>query len=567
MRSRFECRPRLIRYDGHALSSLRLALVLLVACHHAAEISTAPLSRAAYGHYLAGKAALYGGDPDVAATELSAAALAAPDQPMIAVEQARALAKSKQDPAARDVLAKARLRWPDHAQVWLASGELLEKTAPADAIRSYRRAIEIERDDERAYLGLARALAARKDQRGAEATLRSLVARVPASFEGHYRLAQRLVIGGDLQAATIELRAVLEHDPDHIDARLDLARVLRRLGKLDEAIAQTRGAFDRAGQPLDVAEELFWLLCEADQRTAAIDLLTLLDDDRSDAEALATVARLDIGLGRIAEATAIAARIAPQDADAATIVILAIDLARHDPVAARTHALAVAEKSSAFADARRIAAETAIYAGDAKAALELVEPARQAKPDDLDLALTAATALADLHRTDDALGAITSVKADEAVLALAKARLADHRRDPVGALALLEPIIRAHPDNVTALNLAGYLLADRSERLDDAERYLRHARELAAGDPAVLDSWGWLRLRRGDSRGAIRALDQASRYAPGEPEILLHLATAVAADHAPAKAAEILDRATALRPSADIARRIAALRSTLAPSR
>ena len=46
-----------------------------------------------------------------------------------------------------------------------------------------------------------------------------------------------------------ELRAVLEQDPDHIDARLDRARTLRRLGKLDEAIAQTRGALRRHPQP------------------------------------------------------------------------------------------------------------------------------------------------------------------------------------------------------------------------------------------------------------------------------------------------------------------------------
>ncbi|MDB4956119.1 MAG: hypothetical protein JWO36_3688 [Myxococcales bacterium] len=549
------------------MSKHLFAWMLLAACHHASEPPTTPLSRAAYAHYLTGKTEMYSGDPAVAASELSAAALAAPDQPMIVVEQARALVKAKQETKARGVLGVARRRWPDHAEVWLASGELLEKTDPPEATRAYRRTIEIEADNERAYLGLARTLAAKGEARAAEATLRSLVSRVPGSVEGHYRLAQRLAVQGDLAASTIELRAVLEHDPDHIDARIDLARVLRRLGKLDDAIALTRSAFDRAGQPLDLAEELFWLLCEADQRTAAIDLLTLLDDDRSDAEALATVARLDIGLGRIGEATAIATRIAVQDADAAVLVTLAIDLATRDSQGAAQHALGVAEQSPAFADARRIAAEIAIYDGDPKTAFDLIEPARRAKPNDLDVALTAATALTDLHRLEEARAALAGIKADATIVALANARLADHRQDSTTALALLEPVIRAHPDNLTALNLAGYLLADHGERLDDAERYLRHARELQAGDPSVLDSWGWLRFKRGDTRGAIRALDQASRYAPGEPEILVHLATAWAADRSFTKAAELLDRAMALRPSADLRRRIAALRSTFAPSR
>ncbi len=315
----------------------------------------APLSRVASSHYLAGKLAMYGEDFATASDELAAAAAAAPDQPMIVVTEARALVKAKREPAARDVLAKARRTWPDHAEVWFASGELLEKTAPEDAARSYRRGIELERDDERGYLGLARVQLARDDAKGAERTLRSLVARIPGSVDGHYRLAQRLDLREDLVAADTELHAVLEHDPDHIDARLDLARNLRRLGKLAEAIVQTRGAFDRAGQPLDVAEELYWLLCEADDRQAAIDLLTLLDDDRSDADALATVVRFDLGLGRIDEARTILPRIIAQDPESGVLTQAEIELATNDPTAAAT-ALAIPETSPRFATARRLAA-------------------------------------------------------------------------------------------------------------------------------------------------------------------------------------------------------------------
>ncbi|MGN6107839.1 MAG: tetratricopeptide repeat protein, partial [Kofleriaceae bacterium] len=137
--------------------------------------------------------------------------------------------------------------------------------------------------------------------------------------------------------------------------------------------------------------------------------------------------------------------------------------------------------------------------------------------------------------------------------------------DTARALALVEPLART--EQVAALNLAGYLLADRNERLADAERYLRRARELAPGDPAVLDSWGWLLLRRGDSRGAVRALDQAARFAPREPEILVHLAAAWAADGAPRTAALTLDRAAALHPTAAIQRRIDRVRSSLPPRR
>ena len=123
-------------------------LALAAACHGTPKpVSIAPLPADAYAHYLAGKLALYRDEPEAAARELSLAAAAAPDQPMLAVELGRALAKSKQDVAAQDVLAKARMKWPGHAQVWLASGEVLEQgsdKAPAlrkDAQDAYRRAI------------------------------------------------------------------------------------------------------------------------------------------------------------------------------------------------------------------------------------------------------------------------------------------------------------------------------------------------------------------------------------------------------------------------------------------
>jgi len=534
---------------------LVLLVAVLAACRKPAPVKPlSPLTHTAYAYYLDAKLAGHRSDWAAAAESLAAAAKAAPDQPMIIVELARALAKAKREPAAREALALARKKWPEHPEVWLVSGDL---SPPKQALGAYRRAIELDPDDERGYLGLAKLESAAD----AEATLRDLVERVPGSVEGHFRLAKRFVARGEPENATRELRAVLERDPDHIDARIELARVLRRSGQLAQAIEQTRSAFDRSGQALDIAEELYWLLCEADDRTAAIDLLTLLDDDRSDVEALAAVARLHRGLGLFAPARAIVARIAPVDAEAATLLDAELDSATN-PAAAAAKLLAIAPDSARFADARRLAAEALLVAGDPKAALAAIAPAREAQPTDLDLALLAARARAD---AGDRAGAKQLVAALGEGLgpALARARLADHLGEVEGALAILEPLLKEHPESTTALNLAGYLLADANRRLPDAEKWLHKARDLAPGDPAVLDSWGWLLLRKGHRRDAIRALDRASRFAPNEPEILVHLAAAWLADGAPRTAAGLLDRAATLRPSAAVQRRIDAVRATL----
>ncbi|MBX3154372.1 MAG: tetratricopeptide repeat protein [Deltaproteobacteria bacterium] len=530
-----------------------------------------PLPHTAYAHYLEAKLAGARDDWETAVAALADAAAVAPDQPMLAVELARAQHRAKRDDDARATLAVARGKWPKHEQVWLASGDMLAKTAPVEAVRAYRRAIELDERDERAYLGLAKL----EDKAASLATLRRLVKRVPASVDGHFRLGQRLGLAGDYTAASRELRAVLEHDPDHIDARLDLARVLRRQGKLTEAIAQTRGAFDRSGQVPDIAEELFLLLCEADDAVAALDLLTLLDDERSDADGLATVARLHRGLGRFDASKALAARIATADAELGALVLAETEAAAGEHAAAAARALAIPKaedrkRRDRFVEARRIAATALLALGRPREALDALAPALAAKPDSVELALQAAMAQVDLGDASGARARLDALRVeDRALRELARARLADHAGDKAAALTGAEAVVRARPDSALALNLAGYLLADTGARLADAERYLRKARELSPGDPAVLDSWGWLLLRRGDTRGAVAALDRATRFAPREPEILLHLAEAWLADGAPRTATATLDRVQALLPrlpgaAHPLQKRVDALRSRLA---
>lgn len=516
-----------------------------------------PMSSSAYAYYLDGKLAAYRSDWDGAVESLREAAKAAPDQPMIAVELARALSKAKKEVAARETLAAARKKWPDHPQVWRVSGDLLAGSEKSEAIRAYQRAIELSPDDEEAYLGLAKLQAADD----AEQTLRELVDKIPASVEGHYRLAVRLYKKGQLPAAIASLRRVLERDPDHLDARLDLARALRRTGDLPHAIEQTRSAFDRSGQALDIAEELYYLLCEADDRTAAIDLLTLLDDDRSDVDALAAVARLERGLGRIEQARAIANRVAIVEPDAGVLLHAELDVAA-DPTGTAKKLLAISADSPRFADARRLAATALMSANDAAGALAAITPARDANPKDLDVALVALNARADNGDVAGARAAAATLGSGLAP-AFIRARFLDHIGDSSGALAVLEPLIADNPDAATVLNLAGYILADTNKRLPDAEKWLSHARELSPGDPAILDSWGWLLVRQGKHRDAVRILDRAARFQPGEPEILVHLAAAWAADGAPRTAASILDRASALHPTSAVQKRIDALRATL----
>jgi tetratricopeptide (TPR) repeat protein len=86
----------------------------------------------------------------------------------------------------------------------------------------------------------------------------------------------------------------------------------------------------------------------------------------------------------------------------------------------------------------------------------------------------------------------------------------------------LRKLIRIKPDHAHAYNALGYSLADRNERLDEAQQLIAKALSFAPDDPFILDSMGWVLYRKGDLDGAIEYLQRAMRLR-ADPEIAAHL--------------------------------------------
>ena len=59
------------------------------------------------------------------------------------------------------------------------------------------------------------------------------------------------------------------------------------------------------------------------------------------------------------------------------------------------------------------------------------------------------------------------------------------------------------------MNALGYTLADHDLELPRAERLIRRALVVTPDNPAVLDSLGWVRFKRGDLRAAAPILEHA----------------------------------------------------------
>ena len=111
----------------------------------------------------------------------------------------------------------------------------------------------------------------------------------------------------------------------------------------------------------------------------------------------------------------------------------------------------------------------------------------------------------------------------------------------------LRAILKAEPENVHALNALGYTLADRTDRLQEAYKYIQKAYKLAPDEPAVLDSMGWVLYRMGRPQDAISYLRGALEIMQDD-EIAAHLGEVLWVTGMKKEATQVWNKALEAKP-------------------
>lgn len=83
-------------------------------------------------------------------------------------------------------------------------------------------------------------------------------------------------------------------------------------------------------------------------------------------------------------------------------------------------------------------------------------------------------------------------------------------------------VITLRPDDPHAYNALGYSLADRNQRLKEAQALIEKAFSLAPQDAFIIDSMGWVQYRLGHLDKAREYLERSRSLRP-DPEVLVHL--------------------------------------------
>ncbi|MGB0450329.1 MAG: tetratricopeptide repeat protein, partial [Porticoccaceae bacterium] len=86
----------------------------------------------------------------------------------------------------------------------------------------------------------------------------------------------------------------------------------------------------------------------------------------------------------------------------------------------------------------------------------------------------------------------------------------------------LRAILAQDADNSAALNALGYSMLLHTDRYKEAHKLIKRAYLLNPGDPAILDSLGWVLFVLGDAQQALPYLEKAMAIMV-DPEIAAHL--------------------------------------------
>ena len=90
------------------------------------------------------------------------------------------------------------------------------------------------------------------------------------------------------------------------------------------------------------------------------------------------------------------------------------------------------------------------------------------------------------------------------------------------AVADLRALLAKSPDDPDALNALGYTLADRTDKYDEALRFITRALEQKPDESAIIDSMGWVQYRLGNKDKALEHLRRAWAMQP-DAEVGAHL--------------------------------------------
>ena len=386
--------------------------------------------------------------------------------------------------------------------------------------------------------------------------MRTLIYRVTEPYltypEAHFARAQAAFIAKRPMEATGALDRALELRSNWLPALMLKTHILVEAGAADQANVMLEAALAREPENREIRIAYARSLISANKFAAAREEFnTLLAATPNDRDLLYTVAMLSAEIGDTAIAEPLLKKVLnlghPQ-ADLIRLQLGKIAADRGEYAAARKWFDAVSPGGNA-AEARIRSARSLAKEGRLDQARKLLRDAPN--PDIQRRYLFAESQLlvdaGRVRQAFDLIGNALREQPDDNDLLYESAMLAERLGLHETMEGRLRKLIALAPEHAHAYNALGYSLAERGQRLEEAEALIARALEILPRDPYILDSMGWVRFKRGDLPGALKWIEQAHSIR-ADPEIAAHLGEVLWQMNRSDEARRILDKAQAENP-------------------
>lgn len=506
-------------------------------------VEVPPAARSMY-HYLRARVDLLSGDSRAALEQYKAAVEHDPSSAFLRARLAKSyLGLGDIDRALGEAEAAVRLDDGDRESRRLLAGLYSGAGKVSDAIREYRTLLESDPDDAQTLLYLGAIYLDQEQYQPAREHLERYARRNPASPLGHYYLGRTLAESRELADAEKSYEAAVKLHPSSTPVLTELALVRefrgRRSAALEayEKVLQADPRNEWAGQRLEALRS-----GGRDLADARAEFKRLRSREAAPGAARMKVALVHYELGSLEEAvTEFNLALAQRPEDQRVRFFLGLTYSRLD------------DSLSAVTQFQRIPAESEYFVDSRVQLASLFE--KQEKYSEAVAAVRAALDkgdrrrkelfrfLAEIHR--QAKDYPNAIKAMHKVVELdpesdrvhfALGALYDESKDKDKTIEYMRKAIELNPDYAAALNYLGYTYAEMGVELDQAERLIIRALEIAPNDGFYIDSLGWVYYQKGDYRRAIEELERAVHLVVDDPVIIEHLGDAYLKDGKPVKA-------------------------------
>ena len=380
-----------------------------------------------------------------------------------------------------------------------------------NAIDSYKRAIELDRDNLDAIRGLAQNLMNDGQTNAALEQYKIIADANPEDAQTYLKMAEIYRKTGKFDLALENLKKAESMVQDSIEVPYNIAAVYQAQGRYDEAIQVLQNLLKKTEKA-----DNSYTQGEKNNRAVFLERLgTIYRENNNNQFAIDTFRKM-LALG---------------DENAVRGYQQIIDTYREAKQwqQATDAAREASQKLPKDRGLKMVYAAQLADMGKADEGLQQVKALLTGKPDDREVYITLAQMYSRLRRWPEAEEAADkaeqlSTKADDKKdVYFLRGSIYERQKKYEQAEEMFRKVLVGDPQNANVLNYLGYMLADRGMRLDEALNMIKKAVDLDPANGAYLDSLGWAYYKLGKYDMAEDTLMKASQRIGTDPTVQDHL--------------------------------------------